>query len=111
MAAPHKRVTHKPSNDENEPATTLQPSRSGRDRHASDKLAAQRAFFILFILVTKSNNLLTVNEQQEASRQRMELKRLRAERQKQKVMKTAVPGLHDGEEEDVNERPDTMVNF
>jgi hypothetical protein len=128
LAAPHKCVSHhKPMMRMNPvsstllpwparsilipiTASTLQPSRSGRDHRASDKLAAQRSYLYFYISsVMKSNKLTTVNEKQEAARQRAELKWLRAECQKLKAMKQAVPGSDEEDEDELNERPNTTV--
>ena len=122
LAAPHK-----PSNDENDPCRiypltlncSLIPSNSPHTSAFSKwtwpsciwQIGCSTCVFIFFIFIYTliiCNKLPTVNEKQEAARQKAELKRHRAERQKLKAMKQVIPGSDD-EDEELNERPNTMV--
>jgi hypothetical protein len=60
-------------------------------------------------LVIYPHTIPIVNEKEEAAREKLELKRHRAERQKLKAMKRAIPDSDNGDEEEMNECPNTMV--
>jgi hypothetical protein len=66
-------------------------------------------YYLFLSLLIKPNRLPTVNEKQEAARQRAELKRRQAERQKLKAIKQAIPGSDNEDDEEMNERPNNTV--
>jgi hypothetical protein len=63
----------------------------------------------MFYLVIRAYRFSSVNEQQEAARQRAEQTRQRAERQKQKATKRLIPDSDNEDNEDLVERPDNTV--
>ena len=89
-------------------ATKLQPSQSGR--HASGKLAAQCKYSLFyFLFLIRSYIFCSVNEKQEATRQRAEQTQQCAECPKVKAMKQAIPNSDNENNKDLLERPNAMV--